>query len=276
VNDTDLADFTSAVFVVLERVLDLVLCGETNAAVGNAFATLAAAGMQLTIAAVRLISASLPGKEPSGQQGAPNASLTDLVGSVSSTMLVLCAVCIKRPHPDVVGSPVYLDWSSISAVVLSYASLLRNSESLPNLSTNSTSSSGSDSDSTTLPQTGSSPGGNSCGSCGGNSSRKDSSSQQAASQSSSSTPQVSGIAETWPAAALAAWGRASQQLQALPASHVELLAMLGISKEVALWVAACWATKAGSTLPFLHDFIAVHPCVQDTAVTATWLQSCKG
>jgi hypothetical protein len=87
--------------------------------------------MQLIPAVGGYITVSLPGKGPSGQQLDPDISLAGLVGSTASLLTVMCGACIAKPHPDVAGSPVYLRWSSISAVILSYASMFQGVECLP-------------------------------------------------------------------------------------------------------------------------------------------------
>jgi hypothetical protein len=275
VRDTDLTEHTLAVLKVLEEVQTLGLCSECDATVANALAAVSLAGMQLTSAAAGYISDSLPGKGPPGQQLDPDISLAELVGSTASLLTVMCGVCIAKPHPDVAGSPVYLRWSSISAVILSYASLFQDAECLPSLSSTAAGSSNDASGSKT-PAADSIPDGSSGSSSRrSNRSTRAASTRQAASQTSSiqRALRVPGATQTWIGAACAAWGRASQQPHAIPPSHLELLALLGFSREAALWVAACWAIRARGSLLRLHDFMAVNPCVKAAAglrAATTW------
>lgn len=264
--DTDLTEHTLAVLKVLEEVQTLGLCSECDANVADALAAVSLAGMQLIPAVGGYVSVSLPGKGPSGQQLDPDISLAELVGSTASLLTMMCGICIAKLHPDVAGSLVYLRWSSISAVILSYASLFQDEECLPSLSSNISSNDASGSKTAaacSIPD----------GSSGSSSNRSTASTRQAASQTSSIQRAllVPGATQTWIGAACAAWGRASQQPHAIPPSHLELLALLGFSREAALWVAACWAIRACGSLLRLQDLMAVNPCVKAAAgLRAGW------
>ena len=115
--------------------------GGLNAAVGNAVAAVEAANMQLITAAAQFVGASLSRQGESGQQLGPPLAL--LVGSISSAMhsVVACALC-GGPQPAVLASPEYLRWSSICAIVASYASFFQDMQHLPDLAS-STSTDGS-------------------------------------------------------------------------------------------------------------------------------------
>jgi hypothetical protein len=167
----------------------------------------------------------------------------------------------------VLASPEYLSWSSFCVIVASYASLFEDTQGLPDLTSSSTVTNGSSSSKS--PSSGSSRGSGRRGSsksghgsnisAGGSTSRP---SGNAAGQGSNHQQGigVSRAFKTWNLAALAAWEGPMQQQHALPASHLELLSFLGFSKEVALWVAACWACRVDIKVPSPVDFMEMHPC----------------